>query len=73
MGTRNYKKPAFDFLTGGIILEDGVWIVAKVILNNGIFTASHAVLTTGSVATKNLDAYGIYQGNPAMMVRERVI
>jgi acetyltransferase-like isoleucine patch superfamily enzyme len=27
----------------------------------------------GSVATKDLEAYTIYQGNPALPVRERVV
>jgi acetyltransferase-like isoleucine patch superfamily enzyme len=27
----------------------------------------------GSVATKDLEAYTVYQGNPAVVVRERVI
>jgi putative colanic acid biosynthesis acetyltransferase WcaF len=30
-------------------------------------------LTAGSIATKNLEAYGIYQGNPAMLVKSRTI
>jgi putative colanic acid biosynthesis acetyltransferase WcaF len=35
--------------------------------------ASHSVLSSGSVATKNMDAYSIYQGNPAVKVRKREI
>jgi putative colanic acid biosynthesis acetyltransferase WcaF len=31
------------------------------------------VLTAGSVATKDLEPYGIYQGNPALRVKERVL
>lgn len=31
------------------------------------------MLSTGSIATKNLDANGIYQGNPAVKIRERII
>ncbi|MBC7398932.1 MAG: colanic acid biosynthesis acetyltransferase WcaF, partial [Mucilaginibacter sp.] len=41
--------------------------------NQGLVIGSHAVLTTGSVATKNLQPYSIYQGNPAMKIRDRVI
>lgn len=33
----------------------------------------NAILTVGSVATKDMEANGIYQGNPAMKVRERKI
>lgn len=72
-GSHNYKKTSFNLITGSVILEDGVWIGAKAIVNQGITVGSHAVLTSGSVATKNLEPYTIYQGNPAVKIRERVI
>jgi putative colanic acid biosynthesis acetyltransferase WcaF len=72
-GSHNYKKTTFDLLTGNVILEDGVWIGAGAIVNMGVTVASHAVLSSGSVATKNLEPYTVYQGNPAVKVRQRVI
>lgn len=72
-GSHNYKKTSFDLITGSVTLEDGVWIGAGAIVNQGLTIGSHAVLTSGSVATKNLEPYTIYQGNPAVKVRERVI
>ncbi len=72
-GNHNYKKTSFNLITGSIVLEDGVWIGACSIVNAGVRAASHAVLTTGSVASKNLEVYSIYQGNPAVKVRERNI
>jgi putative colanic acid biosynthesis acetyltransferase WcaF len=72
-GSHNYKKTTFDLLTGHVVLEDGVWIGAGAIVNMGVTAASHAVLSSGSVATKNLDPYTIYQGNPAVKVRQRII
>ncbi len=72
-GSHNYKKTTFDLLVDKIILEDGVWIGAGAIVNKGITAGSHAVLTSGSVANKNLEPYFIYQGNPAVKTRERVI
>jgi putative colanic acid biosynthesis acetyltransferase WcaF len=72
-GNHNYKKTTFDLITGKVRLEDGVWIGAAAIMNAGIIAGSHAVLTTGSVASKSLDAYGIYQGNPALKIRTRII
>ena len=72
-GSHNYKKTSFNLITGSIILEDGAWIGAKAVVNQGITVHSHAVLTTGSIANKNLEAYSIYQGNPAVKVRDRVI
>ena len=72
-GSHNYKKHTFDLITGPIILEDGVWIGALAVVNLGITAAFHAVLTTGSVATKDLEAYSIYQGNPAVKIRSREV
>lgn len=72
-GNHNYKKATFDLMVSGFILDDGVWIGACAIVNPGVTVASHAVLTSGSVATRNLDAYGVYQGNPALKIRERII
>jgi len=72
-GSHNYKKRSFDLITQSVVLEDGAWIGAGAMVNLGVTVGSHAVLTSGSVATKNLDAYGIYQGNPAVKVRDRVI
>jgi putative colanic acid biosynthesis acetyltransferase WcaF len=72
-GSHNYKDPSFGLLTGVITLEDGVWIGAQTTVNPGLTAASHAVLTAGSVATKNLEARFIYQGNPASKTRPRII
>lgn len=60
-GNHNYKKPGFDLITVPITLEDGVWIGAKAIVCPGVQVASHAVLSVGSTATKNLKAYCVYQ------------
>lgn len=72
-GNHNYRKTSFDLITAPIILEDGAWVGAAAKVCPGVTLNSHAVLTMGSVATKNLDAYGVYQGNPATKIKEREI
>ncbi len=72
-GSHNYKKTTFNLITAGVVIEDGVWIGAGAMVNLGVVAASHAVLTSGSVATKNLEAYSVYQGNPAVKIRSRII
>ncbi len=72
-GNHNYKKTTFDLLVSSIELEDGVWIGAKSIVCPGVQCASHAILTAMSVATRNLEAYKIHQGNPAVAIRDRLI
>jgi len=72
-GSHNYKQATFDLITAAIKLEDGVWIGAGSWVGPGVTIESHAVLALGSIATQNLAAYGIYRGNPAVLVRQRVI
>ncbi|MGY6562999.1 MAG: WcaF family extracellular polysaccharide biosynthesis acetyltransferase [Luteibaculaceae bacterium] len=72
-GNHNYKKSSFDLVVRPISLENGVWIGAKAVVCPGVVASSHALLTVGSVATSNLEPYGIYQGNPAVKIKQRVI
>ncbi len=70
-GNHDYSKPTFDLMVGEIILEDGVWIGAKALVCLGVTCYSHSVLSVCSVASKNLEAYSIYRGNPAVKVKDR--
>jgi putative colanic acid biosynthesis acetyltransferase WcaF len=72
-GNHDYSSATFDLAVKKIILEDGVWIGAHAIVCPGVICETHAVLAVNSVATKNLGAYKIYQGNPAVFVKERII
>lgn len=72
-GNHDYKSTTFDLMVSPIVLEKGAWIGARSIVSGGVTVGTHAVLSLGSVATRNLDAYGIYTGNPAVKVKERVI
>ena len=72
-GNHDYKKSSFDLMIGEIVLEEGVWIGARSMVCPGVTAYSHACLAVESVATKDLEAYGIYQGNPAVKKKERSI
>lgn len=72
-GNHNYRKSTFDLILGETTLEEGVWIGARAVVGPGVTCRSHAVLTVGSAATGDLEAYSIYKGNPAVKIREREI
>jgi len=72
-GNHNYKSPGFDLITKGIKIQSGAWLGAKSIVCPGVECGSQSILTVGSVATGNLESNQIYSGNPARLVRERVI
>jgi len=71
-GNHNYKKETFDLIVKEIILEDGVWIGAKSVVSPGVVCRSHSILTVGSIAVRDMEQYGIYQGNPAVLKKYRV-
>lgn len=72
-GNHNYRKTAFDLLVGEITLEEGAWAGARTVVCPGVRMGSHSLLTVGSVATKSLEPYWIYQGNPAQKIKPREI
>jgi putative colanic acid biosynthesis acetyltransferase WcaF len=72
-GNHNYAAKEFDLMVLAISIEDGVWLGAKSVVCPGITCKSHSVLSVQSVATKNLEAFTIYQGNPAVAIKDRII
>lgn len=72
-GNHNYKKETFDLILSEINLEQGAWVGANATVCPGVTMHSHSILSVGSVATKNMEPYSVYQGNPAIKVRNRVI
>lgn len=73
LGSHDYKRPDYPTLSGPVVLEEGSWVGAGALVLGGVTLKSHALLSAGSVTGKNLEAYTIYRGNPAVAVRERVM
>ena len=65
-------KTSFDLISKEIIIDNGSWVGAKSIVCGGVKLDSHCVLSVGSVASSDLQSYGIYKGNPAK-IRKRII
>ena len=70
-GNHNYRSPTFDLITRPIHICAGAWVGAATFVGPGVNIGTHAVLTAGSVATKDLEPGGIYQGNPAVQKLKR--
>lgn len=57
---------------GDIVIGNDVWLGTRVVVLPGVHIADGCVVGAGSVVTKNLtEAYGIYAGNPARLIRHR--
>ena len=72
-GNHDFKKSTFDLMVGEINIEEGAWIGAKTVVCPNVTCGSHSILTVASVASKDLEPYGIYKGSPAVKIKERTI
>lgn len=72
-GNHDYKDPHFGLITKPIVIQDGAWVGAKVVVCPGSVMYRNSIVTAGSVFTGESIKDGIYQGNPAVLIRERKI
>jgi putative colanic acid biosynthesis acetyltransferase WcaF len=72
-GNHDFKKPAFDLIVKNITIEDGVWIGAKSVVCPGVTCGPHSILSVGSILSSDMEAFGIYKGNPASKIAVRTI
>ena len=69
--SHDYNDILFPTVAKPITLKSHCWICARAIVLLGVTVGEGAVLAAASVATKNLDPWTVYAGNPANRVKER--
>jgi acetyltransferase-like isoleucine patch superfamily enzyme len=57
--------------TGGIVVEDNVWICANAVITAGCRIGTGSVVAAGAVVTKDVEPYTIVGGIPARLIRRR--
>jgi putative colanic acid biosynthesis acetyltransferase WcaF len=70
-GSHDWSSPSFDLVTKPIIIGDGAWIAARASVAPGVVVGEGAILAMGSVATTDLQPWGVYQGVPARLTKQR--
>lgn len=65
-GNHDYRRPEMPYRNAPITLEDGVWIGAQSFVGPGVSIRTDAVVTAGSVVTRDLPAGRICSGNPCV-------
>ncbi|MCK4950308.1 MAG: acyltransferase [Gammaproteobacteria bacterium] len=66
------RKQGFKASKGGIIIGDDVWIGANCVILDGTVVGDGCVIGASTLVKGNLDAYGIYAGNPMKRISERI-
>jgi putative colanic acid biosynthesis acetyltransferase WcaF len=69
--THDYDDPRFPLLAYAMEFGAYTWVCARASVAPGVSVGEGAVLGLGSVATRNLEPWGVYAGVPAVKVKER--
>ncbi len=56
-----------------IVIEDDVWIGSRSLIMKGIRIGHGAIIAAGSVVTKDVPPYEIWGGNPARLLKSRLM
>jgi putative colanic acid biosynthesis acetyltransferase WcaF len=69
--THDFDDPAFPMVTSPIRLGRYSWICARACVLPGVTVGDGAVLGLAAVASKDLEPWQVYAGNPARRVKQR--
>lgn len=72
-GNHDWSDPAFGLIVKPIVIEDGAWVGARATILPGVTVRTHAIIAAGSVIARDAEAYTIYAGNPAEILKRRKI
>ncbi len=70
-GNHDWSSPSFLYRLAPITVESGAWIGARALIAPGATVAEHCVVAAGSVLSGDTRPFGIYSGNPAVLVNTR--
>ena len=69
--THDFEDPAFPLLAYAMDIGAYAWVCARACVAPGVNVGEGAVLGLASVATRDLEPWGVYAGAPAVKVKDR--
>lgn len=72
-GNHDWSHPHFSLKPSPIVIEQNSWIAAGAIVGPGVTIGKGAVLCLGGVANHSLKPMNIYAGNPATIIKKRLL
>ena len=70
-GNHDFRSADFRYRNGPITVGDGAWIGAQAFVAPNVTIGQEAVVTTGSIVTKNMPMQIICGGNPCSPIKKR--
>ena len=70
-GTHDVRDPAFQLVTRPIVIGAQAWICAEAFVGPGVTVGEGAVLAARGTTFKDLTAWDVHLGNPAVRIKSR--
>ena len=71
-GTHDIEDPDFQLVVKPIIIGADAWIAAEAFIGPGVTLGEGAVVGARTVLFKDAQAGGVYAGNPAQFIKQRI-
>lgn len=72
-GTHDYCEESLPLIKSDITIEGGAWVCAEAFVGPGVTVGEGSVLAARGVAVKDLESWSVYGGNPAKLIKERIL
>lgn len=71
--SHDIRDPHFQLVLRPIRIEDGAWIAADAFIGPGVTVGERAVVGARAALFRDAEAWGVYSGNPAALLKRREI
>ncbi len=72
-GTHDFTDPALPLLKPPIVVKEQAWVCADAFVGPGVTVGEGAIVGARAVVVKDIQPWDIVVGNPARVVRKRVM
>ena len=72
-GTHDYTRPELPLVKSAIVIQDQAWVCANAFVGPGVNIGEGAIIGACCVVTKTVAPWSIMAGNPAKLIKQRVL